>query len=425
MAPQLETWKKGVKTLARIAKRYPQTAYAGLTKSLQTEWTYVQRVVPNIASSFKEIEKAIAEDFLPALFEGDPPERKITQLPVRIAGLGIPMPELHAQRHYMTSVNMTAEVTSSLKTGDELDAINYGRESTRILQDHKALQTVDLEQALRPILEEATPSARRRMERSRHTGAWLTATPSDDYGTALSCAEFRDALRIRNGLVPNGLPTFCSACQSARFTVGHAFQCKKGGLVRARHEELAGEWHQLCAQALSPSLVSDEPAISQYQNQEGDNTADRIPELRGDVGVHGFWTRGTTAIFDIRVTDTDAGTHKNREPSKVLERQEIEKKKKYGEACRQSNMHFTPLVFSVDGLEGGEAMAARKRLAATLAAKWKRKYSTVCAFVRARLTFTLLRSASRCLRGTRTPNQRPQGIDWAAQAGIRLYTNLF
>ena len=173
-------------------------------------------------------------------------------------------------------------------------------------------------------------------------------------------------------------------------------------------------------------MVSDEPTITQYQNQEEGNTeANRIPELRGDVAVHGFWSRGTTAIFDIRVTDTDAASYRNKDPAKVLEAQEIEKKKKYGEACRQSHKHFTPLVFSVDGLEGGEAMAARKRLASRLAARWNRRYSQVCAFVRARLTFTLLRSASRCLRGTRTPIQRPQSIDWAAQAGIRLYTELF
>ena len=241
IAPKLEAWKMGIKTLARIAKRYPQTAYAGLTKSLQTEWTYLQRVVPNIHESFSEIEKAIAEDFLPALFDGAPPDRRISQLPVRMAGLGIPISRLHAQRHYMTSLNMTAEVSSSLKSGEELDAINYGRESGRILNDRKALQGVEAEEALKIILEGESPEAVRRMKRSRETGAWLTATPSDDFGTSLSCTEFRDALRIRNGMVPIGLPAFCGACKSAHFTVGHAFQCKKGGLVRARHEELAGE----------------------------------------------------------------------------------------------------------------------------------------------------------------------------------------
>ena len=190
------------------------------------------------------------------------------------------------------------------------------------------------------------------------------------------------------------------------------------------HEEVAGEWHQLCAQALTPAAVSDEPTITQYQNRDGDQ-ANRVPELRGDVAVHGFWSRGTTAVFDIRVTDTDSNSYRNMDPAKVLKRQETEKKNKYGEACRQSHMHFTPLVFSVDGMEGGELTAARKRLSSRLAAKWKRKYSQVCGFVRSRLAFTLVRSASRCLRGTREHIQRPESIDWAQQAGMRLYTQLF
>ena len=172
-------------------------------------------------------------------------------------------------------------------------------------------------------------------------------------------------------------------------------------------------------------MVSDEPTITQYQNQDGNTDAHRVPELRGDVSAHGFWTRGTTAVFDIRVTDTDSPSYRSTDPMKVLKNQEREKKLKYGEACRQSNMHFTPLVFSVDGLEGEEATAARKRLASRLAMKWRRKYPQVCGFVRSRLSFTLIRSASRCLRGTRNPHQRPESIDWAQNAGIRLYTQLF
>ena len=123
-----------------------------------------------------------------------------------------------------------------------------------------------------------------------------------------------------------------------------------------------------------------------------------MPELRGDVAVHGFWSRGMMAVFDIRVTDTDSNSYRNTDPAKVLKKHETEKKNKYGEACRQAHMHFTPLVFSVDGMEGGELTAARKRLASRLAAKWRRKYSQVCGFICSRLAFTLVRSASRCLR---------------------------
>jgi len=42
LQPQIQQWVKGVERLAQVAPRYPQTAYAGLTKSLQLEWQYLQ-----------------------------------------------------------------------------------------------------------------------------------------------------------------------------------------------------------------------------------------------------------------------------------------------------------------------------------------------------------------------------------------------
>ncbi len=105
--------------------------------------------------------------------------------------------------------------------------------------------------------------------------------------------------------------------------------CKKGGLVLLRHNDVAAEWHHLCAQALSPAAVSDEPLIHRCRDGNAGATAagaEEPPELRGDVAVHGFWRRGTTAIFDIRITDTNAPTYRGQDPHKVLAKQEKEKK---------------------------------------------------------------------------------------------------
>jgi hypothetical protein len=66
--PQVEKWKEGVRVLAKIAKRFPQTAYAGLSQSLQSEWQYLQRIAPNCSNDFAAIEHAIQTAFLPALF---------------------------------------------------------------------------------------------------------------------------------------------------------------------------------------------------------------------------------------------------------------------------------------------------------------------------------------------------------------------
>jgi hypothetical protein len=111
--------------------------------------------------------------------------------------------------------------------------------------------------------------------------------------------------------------------------------CRKGGLILQSHNDLVATWGQLCSQAHTPSTVSDEPLIQTSQDVRvaGSTHTEPTPELRGDVAVHGFWTRGTTAIFDVRVTDTDAPSHRNTAPEKVLQQHEKEKKDKYGALC--------------------------------------------------------------------------------------------
>jgi hypothetical protein len=259
------------------------------------------------------------------------------------------------------------------------------------------------------------------MLRSRETGACLTALPTSLNGPELSEAEFRDNLRLRFGLTPIALPERCDGCD-AKFTVAHALSCKKGGLVLLRHNDIAAEWHSLCASALTPSAVSDKPLILTGRDTPGaEGNGTEIPtDLRGDIAVHGFWRRGTTAIFDVPVTDTDAPSNRGLDPAKILKRHEKEKRDKYLDLCLARRRHFTPLVFSVDGMRGGEAQAASKRLASRLAAKWNRTYSEVCGFVRSRLSVALARSTSQCLRGTRDPDSRPS-YQWETGVGLGLY----
>ena len=57
-------------TLAGVARNHPQSAYAGLQKSLQQEWSFVQRVIPGIRDAFGPVEEALQENFLLALFQG-------------------------------------------------------------------------------------------------------------------------------------------------------------------------------------------------------------------------------------------------------------------------------------------------------------------------------------------------------------------
>ena len=85
MQEKVEGWAESVRTLAGVARKHPQSAYAGLQKSLQQEWAFMQRVTPGISNAFRPVEEEIAKAFLPALFEGvgdGATGREITCLPV-------------------------------------------------------------------------------------------------------------------------------------------------------------------------------------------------------------------------------------------------------------------------------------------------------------------------------------------------------
>jgi hypothetical protein len=67
LEPKIQEWVSSVEVLAKVVKQLPQAAFAGLGKLLQSEWQYLQRVVPGVAECFGLIEEALLDTFLPAL----------------------------------------------------------------------------------------------------------------------------------------------------------------------------------------------------------------------------------------------------------------------------------------------------------------------------------------------------------------------
>jgi hypothetical protein len=211
-------------------------------------------------------------------------------------------------------------------------------------------------------------------------------------------------------------------CVQMRANARTPCRARRGGMVVMRHNDVAAEWHHLCAQALQPSAVSDEPLIHTGRGvpNAGNTGVEATAHSRGDIAAHGFWRRGTTAIFNVRITDTDAPTYHGQEPLKVLKRHEKEKRRSTWPLV-SPGADFTPLVFSVDGLQGPEATAASKCLASKLSKKWGRSYSEVVGYVRSRISIALVRSASRCLRADHSPHACSPMVPWEPGLGLRLY----
>ena len=104
--------------LAGVAQKDPHSAYSGLKKSLQQEWAFVQRVTPGVRDSFDPLEDALKETFVPALFKGlqeGVPERGVTRLPVKQAGLDLPNPTQTAPENWTACCVITGHLVSALR----------------------------------------------------------------------------------------------------------------------------------------------------------------------------------------------------------------------------------------------------------------------------------------------------------------------
>ena len=194
-------------------------------------------------------------------------------------------------------------------------------------------------------------------------------------------------------------------------SIDHAFTCPCGGYTIARHNEL----RDILADAIAEVVkdVDTEPMLLPY---EGENlpgrSAIRAQEARLDIRARGFWSRQQDAFFDVRVTHPKATVLSRSEVLSQLKHHEQMKKRQY---CARVNRidrgTFTPLVFSTSCVCGPEANIFFKSLAAQLCEKHKDiRYSQAMGHLRSRLSFSLIRWAVTCFRGSRSSYKRYAGL---------------
>ena len=71
---------------------------------------------------------------------------------------------------------------------------------------------------------------------------------------------------------------------------------------------------------------------------------------------------------------------------------------------------FSPLIFSTSGGMGPIATVVYKRIATLIAEKRDQPYSRTLFWIRCKLSFSLLRSAIMCIRGSRSSYHHPAGM---------------
>lgn len=346
----------------------------------------------------------------------------------------IPNPVKSAEPNYKTSILASSHLLAAIRGVEEFRSADHASVMREVRSEVKTRNKAKNDKALNWIVSKLPCDDRRTIERGKQTGQWLSVLPSSVNGTELSAQEFRDSVMLRYARTPIDLPSLCDGCGET-FSVRHGLECKKGGLVISRHNEIRDELADLASKALYPSAVRDEPkihpsrpAVKKSAKESSSTPVNRNltknqNEDRGDVLVRGLWAHGTDCIIDVRITDTDAKSNRSKDPMKVLATHEREKKRKYLEPCLDQRRHFTPFVVSTDGLVGKEATTLLKKLSELLAEKTGKPYPEVCGYVNARLSIAIVRATHLCLRGSRVPtsrmsNRRPQ---WEDGAGLSLH----
>ena len=241
-------------------------------RSLQSEWLFLQRVTPNCGNLFNTIENVLSTLFIPFLLGHNcsPHERLLFSLPVRMSGLNLQNPVTTADFVYSAS--------------------------------RSAVQFLDT--TFSSLLHNFNSSHQRAILKSKDTlSSWLNTLPLQNDNFNLSAQEFRedhDAICLRYTCMKPllNLPPTCDGCGAA-FTTIHALDCRKGGLVSLRHNEICDLLCELSS--IVWNNVVREPVI-----QESSTTLSE--GLIADLAVRGVWQRQCIAMFDVRILDSDSPT---------------------------------------------------------------------------------------------------------------------
>ena len=218
------------------------------------------------------------------------------------------------------------------------------------------------------------PNVKRAVMQANEKGAssWLNVITLEEHGFNLTKSEFRDALCIRYNKPLLGMPSKCLCGQ--KFDVTHAINCKRGGFVIMRHNNVRDLEAYLLK--IVHSDVEVEPELQPI-------VMERLDGLTGDnshpdIRARGVWRPAQNAYFDVRLTNVNAESQKHLTVQTILMKHEREKKRAYNNRIMNvEHGTFTPLVFSLTGGEGPETSTFHKYIARKIADKTEEKYENV------------------------------------------------
>ena len=393
---KIDDWTDCIKKISKAAEKYPQSAYASFTKSLQCEWSYLQRVTNITPETYTPIREAILTHLIPAILgrESSHSEQELFSLPPRLGGLALKNPLEEAKSNYYTSINANNILINAILTGCELNNSNHEDHVRYVISEQKKVKNVANRMNSLNIINEMPEKAQKSLQRilTTKSSQWLTIVPSIINNTDLSATQFRDALAMRYGREPENLPRVCDGCDGAEFNITHALNCKKGGLVKRGHDQHRDDikgWAELAWGKATIEPIMQESTLNQQA-------------LIADIMIDNVWEPVKRAFFDVRIVNADAASYESHKSwSSISQMHSKEKHRKYNLAAEDLRASFTPLIISCDGVIAKEYESFVKQTATKLCEKWHKPYSVIIAWLKTKIQISLIRAVSIRLRGTR------------------------
>ena len=318
-----------------------------------------------------------------------------------MGGLGIPDPTRSSSNLFENSEQVTAPLTALILQQDLSYPSSVEHEQATAIKKIKAQRRRNLSEEAAKLRENLPSDLQQSMAFASEKGAscWLGVLPLTEQGFDLHKGAFRDALSLRYGRQLSHLPSHCVCGKN--FTVEHAFSCSCGGFPSLRHNAVRDITANLFTEVCHN--VSVEPELQPLSGEQFQyRTANTEDGARLDVHAQGFWgDKHKGAFFDIRVFNPYAPSNRKFTTESVYRRHEREKRCCYkSRVLEVEHGSFTPLVFSAAGGMGTAATVTYRRLASLLAEKHGQPYSKTMNWIRCNLSFSLLRSAITCIRGS-------------------------
>ena len=160
------------------------------------------------------------------------------------------------------------------------------------------------------------------------------------------------------------------------------------------------------------SNVAVEPYLQPVTGKEFDGASATTDDgARLNIAADGIWGGShERTFFDVRIFNLHVHSNRDRRGiAAVYWKHEAEKRRVYEQRILEiEHATFIPLVMSTASGLANSATILYKRLASILSQKWDQPYATTMGWLRCRLSFSLLHSSIRSIRGARSSSGAPQ-----------------